>query len=84
MIDLTDPKAQKELRGAVKEISVQLAQMDDCRDQIKEIINAAADTFNLPKPLIRKVSRLYHKKNAAQFENEAAEIKNVYKHITLV
>jgi hypothetical protein len=58
--------------------------MEGCRDQIKEIINATAATFQLPKPLIRKVSRLYHKKNAAQFENETSEIKTVYKQITLV
>jgi hypothetical protein len=84
MIDLTDEKTKKELLGVVKEISVHLEAMDENREQIKEIINAAADAFELPKPLIRKVSRLYYKKNAAQFENETADIKNVYKHITLV
>jgi hypothetical protein len=84
MIDLTDPKTKKELLDAVQEISHELGKMDDCRDQIKNIIDAAADAFDMPKPLIRKVAKLYHKKNAAQFENETAEIKNVYKQITLV
>lgn len=84
MIDLTDSKTKQELLDAVKEISEQLGKMDDCRDQIKNIIDATADAFDLPKPLIRKVAKLYHKKNAAQFESETAEIKNVYKHITLV
>jgi hypothetical protein len=84
MIDLTDSKTKQELLDAVKEISVELGKMDDCREQVKNIIDAASDAFDIPKPLIRKVAKLYHKKTAAQFENETAEIKNVYKQITLV
>lgn len=83
-MQIEDDKTKAELLGAVREISTELSKMDEARDQIKEIIDATADAFNLPKPLIRKVARLYHKKNAAQFEHEADAIKSVYKQITLV
>lgn len=83
-MELEDDKTKAELLGAIREISVELSKMDEARDQIKEIIDATADAFNLPKPLVRKVARLYHKKTAAQFEHEAEEIKSVYKQITLV
>lgn len=83
MIEFKDDKAKKELLGAIREITELLEKNDENRDMIKEIINATADTFDIAKPLIRKVARLYHKKNVAQFENEAAEIKSVYKQITL-
>ena len=84
MIEFEDDKTKQELLGAIREISAELSKMDEARDQIKEIIDATADAFDLPKPLIRKVARLYHKKTAAQFETEAEEIKSVYKQITLV
>lgn len=83
-MQIEDDKTKAELLGAVREISTELSKMDEARDQIKEIIDATADAFKLPKPLIRKVAKLYHKKNAAQFEHEADAIKSVYKQITLV
>jgi hypothetical protein len=83
-MEIEDDKTKEELLGAIREISAELAKMDEARDAIKEIIDAAADAFTLPKPLIRKVAKLYHKKTAAQFEHEAEEIKSVYKQITLV
>jgi hypothetical protein len=84
MIEIEDDKTKQELLGAIREITLELSKMDESRDAIKEIISATADAFNLPKPLIRKVAKLYHKKTAAQFETEAEEIKSVYKQITLV
>ena len=83
-MQIEDDKTKAELLGAVREISTELSKIDEARDQIKEIIDATADAFKLPKPLIRKVAKLYHKKNAAQFEHEAEAIKSVYKQITLV
>jgi phage gpG-like protein len=84
MIEIEDDKTKQELLGAIREITLELSKMDESRDVIKEIISATADAFDLPKPLIRKVAKLYHKKTAAQFETEAEEIKSVYKQITLV
>lgn len=85
-----DTKTKTELLALMREISTELYKMEEARDQVREIINAGADAFNLPKPLIRKVAKLYHNtaagrtKNAAQFEHEVDEIKSVYKQITLV
>lgn len=84
MIEIEDDKTKQELLGAIREITLELSKMDESRDAIKEIISVTADAFDLPKPLIRKVAKLYHKKTAAQFETEAEEIKSVYKQITLV
>lgn len=84
MIDIEDEDQKLDMLNIIKEISAELSKMDDSRDQIKEIIGAAAEAFTLPKPLIRKVARLYHKKNVADFENETSDIKNLYKAITVV
>lgn len=81
-IDITDPKVKQEMHDAVREICEQLSIIDDARDQIKEIINAAHDALGIHKPMIRKVARLYHKKNASAFEAEAEGIKSIYTAIT--
>jgi len=84
MIDLKDEEQKLDMLNVIREIGAEMSKMDDSRDQIKEIIGAAAETFDISKPLIRKVARLFHKKNVADFENETSEIKNLYKAITVV
>lgn len=78
MIDLEDDEQKLDMLNVIKEIGKEMFKMDASRDQIKEIIGAASDSFNIPKPLIRKVANLYHKKNVADFENTTSEIKNLY------
>jgi hypothetical protein len=84
MIDVEDEQQKLDMLNVIKEIGIELSKMDDSRDQIKQIIGAAAEEFDIGKPLIRKVARLYHKKNVADFENETSDIKNLYKAITVV
>lgn len=80
--DNISEKDKAALLEVVREISHEFSKMDDARDQIKNIIGAAFDNYGIPKPMIRKVARLYHKRTAAAFEAEAAEIKNIYSTIT--
>ena len=81
-IDIEDPKTKQEMLDAVREICEQFRIMDDARDQVKEIIIAAHDALDIPKPMIRKVARLYYKKNASAVEAENAAIKSLYTVIT--
>ena len=43
-----DTKTKTELLALMREISTELYKMEEARDQVREIINAAADAFNLP------------------------------------
>ncbi len=83
-IDLTDPKTKAALLAVMKEISHQLHDAEVARDAVKEIIDAASSTFALEKKILRKVSRFYHKRNISEFENEAAEVTDLYSQITFV
>jgi hypothetical protein len=84
MNQLKDVNEQRAMLDAIKEIGEELSKMDDARDQIKEIINATSDALDVEKSLIRKVAKLYHKKNVASFENETSVIKDLYKQITTI
>lgn len=84
MNQLKDVNEQRAMLDAIKEIGEELSKMDDARDQMKEIINATSDALDVEKSLIRKVAKLYHKKNVASFENETSVIKDLYKQITTI
>ena len=84
MNHLKDASEQRAMLDAIKEIGEELSKMDDARDQMKEIINATSDALDVEKSFIRKVAKLYHKKNAASFENETSVIKDLYQQITTI
>lgn len=79
MIDFEKPEDKAAFVEGIKQIKAEFETMDRSRDQIKEVINAVHDSTNVPKPMIRKVARLYHKQVAAQYQTEANEIKDLYK-----
>lgn len=81
-LEFEDASEKAAFIAVMKEISDELHNIEAARDQIKEIIDAAHDTFDVPKPLLRKLSRFYHKKNFGTFEIEAAELKNLYAQIS--
>ena len=83
-IDLSDPQTKAALVSVMKEISHEMHAIETARDQIKEIIVAAATTFDLEKKVLRKVAKFYHQRNIAEFENEAAEVTGLYEQITFV
>jgi hypothetical protein len=80
--ELKDDKARAAMLGVMKEISEQMSKIDVAREQVNEILDAAAKAFQIPKPMLRKVSKLYHKQGINEFETEVADVKNIYKQIT--
>jgi hypothetical protein len=73
-----DPAGKKALLGVFSEIADHMNTMQDLRIQIDEVLVDAVKKFNIKKPLLRKVSRLYWKKHGTEFQAECAEIKALY------
>jgi hypothetical protein len=78
MIEFKSETDRVAFYDAIKEIDEQLEIVDAAKDQIKEIIHAVHDSLDLPKPMVRKVARLYHKRAGASFEEETSDIKSLY------
>jgi hypothetical protein len=76
-----DPIAKQEMLEAVKLIHLEYEKMNDSREHIKDIIIALYAKHKIPKPILRKVARVYHKRNANELMNEASEINSIYKSI---
>jgi hypothetical protein len=77
----SDLKDRQAIKTALDQISTELAAMEECRVQVNNILTALEDKYKLPKKTFRKVAYMYHRQTVAQFEHEAAEIKEVYKSI---
>jgi len=69
--------------NAVKELCKEYDLIADSRSQVNEIIKQVSDSLNIPKPIIRKVSKIYHKKNAAEIKSENEFVDELYSSISL-
>lgn len=75
------PEDSKAIRIALDQISEELSSIQTSKAQINEILKALEDKYKIPKKTLRKVANLYFKQTVTEFENEASEIKEVYKTI---
>jgi Transcriptional regulator DsbA len=76
-----NPEDVKAIKIALDEISEALSEINTQRIQINEIAKALEDKYKIPAKTFRKVANLYHRQAVTQFENEAEEIKDMYKTI---
>ncbi len=67
---LNDPKVAEKVRKALQDISNQMTMIEGYRAAIKEAIDAVAEEFDVPKKLVRQMSRTYHRQT---FETEVQE-----------
>jgi len=68
----------KTLRDGVKEISVHLSRMDSEKAAIKDIVDSVFDEIKIPKKIINRISKTYHKQNFAEVSVEDNEFASLY------
>ena len=74
----SNPKDRDKLKGMIAEITNCMLRMDGERDQMKEIIADAADTFEIDKKQIRKIATTMYKANYADLQAENEEFEILY------
>jgi hypothetical protein len=67
-----DEKQLKEIKGYIVEVNECLIKIADHQKQIKDIIEQASDATKIPKKILKKMAKTYHKQN---FQIEVAETK---------
>jgi hypothetical protein len=73
---------RKKFMGAVKEISNSMIRIEAERDLIKEIVKEKSDEFQIPRKIINKIAKTYHKQNLTQVEAEHDEFVEIYEETT--
>jgi hypothetical protein len=81
MLTLT-PDQKKELQGAIKEISNSLTRTEAERDLIREIVKEQSDKCQVPKKIIAKIAKTYHKQNLTQEVADHEDFVELYEKVT--
>lgn len=78
----SSPEDRKKILAALVEISNSLTRIEAERDLIKDILSSVEDKFELPKKYTRKLSKLYHKQNFIEFQQEQSDVESLYETVT--
>lgn len=76
------PEQKKDLQGAIQEISNSMIRSEAERDLIREIVKEQSDTLQIPKKVISKIAKTYHKQNLAQEVADHEDFVELYEKIT--
>lgn len=66
----SDPAVRKEILGFLSEMSASYTRMEAEKDLVKEALKNASDKYQIPKKLLGKLSKHYHKSSFASALNE--------------
>lgn len=76
------PEQKKDLQGAIQEISNSMLRAEAERDLIREIVKEQSDTLQIPKKVISKIAKTFHKQNLAQEVADHEDFVELYEKIT--
>jgi hypothetical protein len=79
---VSSPEDKKKLKGAIQEISNSMTRMEAERDLIKEIIKEQSDQFQIPKKILAKIAKTYHKQNLTQEVEDHEDFVELYEEVT--
>lgn len=81
MITLTDEQ-KKQLKGAIQEISNSMLRSEAERDLIREIVKEQSQELQIPKKIITKIAKTYHKQSLTQDIQDHEDFVELYDKVT--
>ncbi len=76
------PEQKKELQGAIREISASMTRTEAERDLIREIVKDQSAKQQIPKKIITKIAKTYHKQNLTQEIQDHEDFVELYDSVT--
>jgi hypothetical protein len=80
-MQISDPVTKKKVLDALIEISASYFRAQSERDFVKEAIKNIAEETQLPKKILVKMARAYHKQNFKEEVATADEFETLYEEI---
>ena len=74
----------KALKGVIEEINHATRQIEAHNSQIKDIVDAAHDTFKIPKKIIKRIAKVQHNQSLQEEVAEFKEFEVLFEGITEV
>lgn len=78
----SDPAARKKILDGLQEISNAFTRIEGERDYIKESIKMLAEEYEIKKPVLRKLAKLYHTQSAKDEKSKMDEIFAAFEVLT--
>lgn len=72
---------KKVVKDAVIEISYSMTRIENERQQIKDIVDSISEKFDIPKPLIKKMAKIYHKDTLKDEQVDFDEFITLYEEV---
>lgn len=72
------PEDRKKIKNALFEISGSMTRIEAEKDLIKNIITDVSTNHQLPKKIVTKMARIYHKQNFQEEQAEYDELESLY------
>ena len=77
----TSDKERKILKTMVSEMTFCLEEIDNQREQMKDIASEAVDKFDIPKKLVNKMARTMYKQAYADLCAENEHFEELYENV---
>jgi hypothetical protein len=77
-----DENQLKSIHDALSEISNEMSVIDSHKDAIKDVIDALYDNFKIPKKVLRRMAKTYHKQSFQEEVTEDNEFEALYNGMT--
>ena len=74
--------AKKKITGAMNEISSSMLRAEAEKELQREVINKLFDEYKIPKKVLGKMARVYHKQNFQEEKATHEEFEQLYHTIT--
>jgi hypothetical protein len=66
------------LRNGIKEMSVVLSKMDGLKAELKDVVDNIVDETKIPKKIVNRIGKVYHKNTYATVVVEDSEFQTLY------
>ena len=73
-----EPAQVQTLKDGIKEMSVVMSKIDNEKQALKDILGSMYDELKIPKKIINKLAKVYHKKSFAEESTEFNEFESLY------
>lgn len=81
-ITISNPADRKKIKEAIQEISNSMLRMEAERDLIKEIVKEVSAEHQIPKKILAKIAKTFHKQNLTQEVADHEDFVDLYDTVT--
>jgi Zn-dependent M32 family carboxypeptidase len=79
---ISSPADRKKFKDAIQEISNSMTRKEAESDLIREVVKELNSEFQLPKKIINKIAKTYHRQNFTQEIQENEDFETLYEEVT--